>query len=92
MNDSYRAAIEREIRERRKEELWYRKYRWAYWPDLRHENAVILKALVKIRREIRQAERRAEQRDCITLSKAAYDQLLSVGGWSESEKAAAWGR
>lgn len=81
LTDIYRVAIEREIRDRRTTERWYRANRWAEWPDLRRENLVILRALVRLARAARR-QARAEGIDPITQAK----------GMTESERAFAWGR
>jgi hypothetical protein len=58
---------------------WYRENRWAEWSDLRRENYIELRALVKLARA---ARKRPDP----------MDQYKSFASWSESEKAGAWGR
>lgn len=59
--DVYRHELETAIRERIGVERWFRRNRWADWPDLRRENLAALRALVKLGRRARKAERIAEE-------------------------------
>lgn len=71
---------------------WYRRTHWADWPDLRKENEVELRALVKLARRARQvaapdpvdvAKAEAERRD-------AYEGQLA--GWAPGELVEMYGR
>jgi hypothetical protein len=60
--DVYERFLLEAIRERIADERWYRVNRWAVWTDLRRENRAVLRALVKLARHARKAERLAEER------------------------------
>ena len=81
--DAYRIAIEERIAELIRFRSWYRQSPWtAMWSDLRRDNDTELRALIRIARKARRAERLDEQRDPLTAGK----------GWTESERAYAWGK
>ena len=73
--DRLHAAVHDRIAALLADRQWYRTHRWADWPDIRRENEVELRALLRLAREAR----RSPTAD-------------SMVGWSEPEKAAAWGR
>jgi len=57
----YETVLLAEIRERRALDAWYRRERWAHWPDLRRENRAALSALLKVARVARRAQRKADE-------------------------------
>jgi len=86
MTDSiYETVLLVEIRERRALDTWYRRERWADWPDLRRENRAALSALLKVARVARRAQRKADEA-------RENESRRLVEPWSESEKAMLWGR
>ena len=74
----YRTAIEERIAELLRYRQWYRLTPWAAtWSDLRRDNDAELRALLRIARAVRRATRQP---------------VGATAGWTESERAAAWGR
>lgn len=88
MNDkiaeqAYRVVIEERIAQLLVNRRWYRTHVWANWTDLRKNNEVELRALVRLARKARK------------VAAAAPDPMAQFGSfreWSESEKAEAFGR
>jgi len=52
-----RVIVDERIRELLKVRTWYRVNRWAAWTDLRRENEVELRALLRLRRNARNLAR-----------------------------------
>lgn len=87
--DVYRHELEQAIRERLSVERWYRANRWADWPDLRRDNLAALRALVKLGRRARKAERLVDEhkeRESRRLLEAwAEDLRLEDEWWTNRE-------
>jgi hypothetical protein len=70
-NHALRVAVEEQIRECWRIRQWYRVNLWAEWTDLRRENEVALRTLVKVARKARRTARPIiERTDPIDISKA----------------------
>jgi len=52
-----RVIVDERIRACLRLRQWYRVNRWADWPDLRQENEVELRALIRVRRKARNLAR-----------------------------------
>lgn len=52
-----RVIVDERIRACLRLRQWYRVNRWADWPDLRSENEVELRALIRVRRKARNLAR-----------------------------------
>ncbi len=78
--DPHRVVIEERVAELWRWRRWYREHRWAEWSDLRRENYVLLRELVKLAREARKVEA-----DPVTLAKGYED-------WTTGELVAGSGK
>ena len=81
MNDTiaeqaHRVTLEEAIHDHLTVRQWYRKHRWADWPDLRHQNEVELRALLKVARKARR------------IARDPYPPTMTYAGWTEGEMAA----